>query len=457
MEKFNSLLKSSKLTNENLEQALFSIGQLSLADSEALNKFSIENSNKFLLTLKTDYGDEFILPCVDREQLEKPIDLLIKKHNSPHSVYFFSLQGFENGLAHTTIDTRKTIFINDEFEEFCSRTCEFKRWQDDKDTYLAEEKNIDVRKLVKDASAGELTKNIEFWITNKAPPVKSDVYAVWLRKSVSKSSLIFCSEIWKEDSTLKLIVSGTKKLETTFNVKDNPPASINETNIYEAANWVLDLDREVEIRHQLLSARLSSQQLKKNEGWLSFLSRTLSKCLENSKNDYKAHVHSKTSDTLKAIADIRKIIAEESSKVIDRTHALSAVLFRDIAIAFSAIGIRIISIPGQNSLENEKIILLILSACWLATSLKITTKTNYLYIKSLTKSRFSWSRKVNTTIPISEFKELSEKPFKDAVNAYNQIRKLAEHTYFLSIFLLLFFAFYKPIFNFIALVFSATC
>ncbi|MBI6949275.1 hypothetical protein [Pseudomonas koreensis] len=457
MEKINTILNKSQLKNENIEQALFSINSLSYEESIILNTFSDENSKNFRLMVTTEYGDEFKLPCTDHEQLNKPIDLLITKTPSCSEIYFFTLKGFENGLSHKSIDSRENIFINYEFEEFSSRTCKFKPWTKHEKNHSEERKSIDARKIIKDASSGELASNIEFWITHLEPHTPSNAYSLWLKKSIPKSSLIFCSEIWKENQSLKLVINGTKKLETEFDTNALYPDSIQETKINEAANWMFDLEREVDIRHLLLTTRLSNQQIKASDNWLSFLSRTLPKCLENAKNDYKAHVHSKTSETLKAIADIRKIIAEESSKIIERTHALSATLFRDIAIAFSAISIRIITIPAQGNLETEKIILLLLSAGWLLTSLKITTKTNYLYIRSLTKSRFFWSRKVNTTIPISEFKELSKKPFKDAVSAYNNIRRVAEHTYFTSIFLLIFFAFYKHIFEFIKIIASSTC
>jgi len=259
---------------------------------------------------------------------------------------FFTLKGFENGLSHKSIDSRENIFINYEFEEFSSRTCKFKPWTKHEKNHSEERKPIDVRKIIKDASSGELASNIEFWITHLEPHTPSNAYSLWLKKSIPKSSLIFCSEIWKENQSLKLVINGTKKLETEFDTNALYPDSIQESKINEAANWMFDLEREVDIRHLLLTTRLSNQQIKASDNWLSFLSRILPKCLENAKNDYKAHVHSKTSETLKAIADIRKIIAEESSKIIERTHALSATLFRDIAIAFSAISIRIITIPA---------------------------------------------------------------------------------------------------------------
>ncbi|PXX76578.1 hypothetical protein SAMN05660489_00172 [Pseudomonas sp. LAMO17WK12:I10] len=458
MEKINSLFSAANYINEHMDQALFSIENLNLETLKLLNNFAGRHSDFFTVEVTTEFGEHSVLPSTSPELLNQKIEILIKKTSLTNTAYFFSLQGFENGIALQKVETKKAIYINYEFEEFSSRTCTFKKWIQYPNTSFQETDNIDARKFIKDASAGELSKNIEFWIIKKEPIIKNDVYAAWIKNSIPKSSLLFCSEIWKEETSLRLIVNGSQKLETTL---ENTHLSTIKTTapecIYSSANWLLEIDREVEIRHQLLCTRISSQKIKSHEDWISFLHRTLPKNLENAKNDYKAHLHSKTSETLKAIADIRKIIAEESSKVIERTHALSATLFRDIAIAFSAISIRIISISNNSNLDHEKTVLLILSACWLATSLKMTTRANFLYIKSLTKSRFSWSRKVNTTIPISEFKELSEKPFKDAVQAYNQIRKLAEKTYLTAILLLIFFAFYKPIFEFLRLVFSARC
>jgi hypothetical protein len=214
----------------------------------------------------------------------------------------------------------------------------------------------------------------------------------------------------------------------------------DNNKISEIANWVLEVEREIEIRQNLLASRIANEQIRSEETWPSLIKRTFSKVLENTKNDYKAHLHSKSSETLKIIADIRKSIAEESAKIIERTHALSSVLFRDIAIAFGTISIKFLAAKNKDDFKTELMFLLLFTACWLATSLYMTTSTNRLYILSLAKSRYFWSRKVNQSIPISEFKELSERPFRDAVKAYDKTRRQATSIYYSVIVVLLLIA-----------------
>ncbi|PPS32668.1 hypothetical protein BVY10_07235, partial [Pseudomonas amygdali pv. morsprunorum] len=136
-------------------------------------------------------------------------------------------------------------------------------------------------------------------------------------------------------------------------------------------------------------------------------------------------------------ASLRKIIAEESSKIIDRTHALTSTLFRDIAIAIGTVSIKILAVK-EASIESS--FLLVFSVLWLAASLSITISTNRAYIISLTRSRFLWSKKVNYLIPISEFKDLSTRPFKDAVKAYNRSKSYAITIYTLTMAIMILMA-----------------
>ena len=149
-------------------------------------------------------------------------------------------------------------------------------------------------------------------------------------------------------------------------------------------------------------------------------------------------------ETLKSIGEIRKAIAEESSKVVERTHGLSNTLFKDIAISFGAMSIRLVT-ASSTSLKNETLLLILLSILWIISNLYLTASINSRYIISLAKSRVAWNRKVNQKIPTSEFKELSEKPFREAVNHYKKILKKVKFIYLSICAILLYTAFYNEV------------
>ncbi|VVQ32174.1 hypothetical protein PS943_02747 [Pseudomonas fluorescens] len=439
MENFKSLLNKSKLSGENIDQAIFEITIESHNDIEEINNFASAQKEHFTLELKSDEGERYTLPHNNETTLNnQTLSLQIIKRNNSDFYVFFSEAGFASSLNSTKIQNKSRIYINAKFEEFSSKWCEFKQWNGHYPQSTPSQKTTDPRKFIKDSSGGALIEHLEFWITQHQPLISSSTFETWLNTSLGKASLIFCSEIWKEPDALKLVFSGAQNLEITYDPrKDNSFLIADNKKISEIANWVLEVEREIEIRQSLLTSRIANEQTRPKETWPSLIKRTFPKVLENTKNDYKAHLHSKSSETLKVIADIRKSIAEESAKIIERTHALSSVLFRDIAIAFGTISIKFLAAKNKDDFKTELMFLLLFTACWLAASLYMTTSTNRLYILSLAKSRYFWSRKVNQSIPISEFKELSERPFRDAVNAYDKTRHQAASIYYSVILVLL--------------------
>ncbi|WP_154216771.1 hypothetical protein [Pseudomonas syringae] len=311
------------------------------------------------------------------------------------------------------------------FSEFSSQSCNFKIWSENQGLDDITHAHLDPRNFVRDSTGGALVEHLKFWTLRTRPDVSSEAFRVWEKIAIPCSSLIFCTEVWRKNLALNLIFSGPQKLEIEYDEKtDKIP--FDTLKVVESTCWILDVEREVDIRHNFFSSRIASERRRKLETWPEFFNRVASRVLENSKNDYKAHLHSKSSETLKAIADLRKIIAEESSKIIDRTHALTSTLFRDIAIAIGTVSIKILA-AKEASIESS--LLLVFSALWLATSLSITIKTNRAYIISLTRSRYLWNKKVNSLIPMSEFKDLSTRPFKDAVRAYNRSKSHAVTIY----------------------------
>ncbi|MEE4087051.1 hypothetical protein [Pseudomonas viridiflava] len=428
MEKFNEIIGKSLSVVENKNDALIKFSKLSKSDFEELNDFSEKYKDYFLLSIRTSEGERHCLPYNYDQLIEDTLNLKIQKLVRPGSAVFFSVDGLCQGLKDNLVQRCVTIYLTQAFSEFSSWSCCFKPWCIEEVSY--KEKTLsDPRNFIRDSTGGGLVEHLKFWILLKKPATEGLLYKAWQDVASPKSSLIFCSEIWKKDTTLNLIFSGTQKLEIEYS-EQGTEKTFDHNTVASCANWILEVERETDIRHNFFSSRIAREYVRKSDRWPDLFNRVAARALDNAKNDYKAHIHSKSSETLKAISELRKTTAEESSKIIDRTHALAATLFRDIAIAIGTISIKIIISKDS---QTESLYLLIFSAFWLAASLTITLRSNRSYIIALTKSRYLWSRKVNSIIPMSEFKELSKRPFKDAVSAYNNARTQATFIYIVTI------------------------
>ncbi|WP_152536973.1 hypothetical protein [Pseudomonas syringae] len=421
MESFNLVTGRSFSSTESHEQVIFNLPALSASDICTLNDFGDAYRKFFTLECRTEEGEKFPLPDTSGQLVGSTANLKISKLPRGTSTVFFTISGLRGSLKNDTVQRSNIIYLFFGFSEFSSQSCNFKIWSKDESADDISRTLLDPRNFIRDSTGGALVEHLKFWALRTKPNVLSEVFRVWEEIAIPCSSLIFCTEVWKKNLALNLIFSGPQKLEIEYDQKIDK-ILFDTLKVVESTSWILDVDREVEIRHNFFSSRIASERRRTFETWPEFFNRVASRVLENSKNDYKAHLHSKSSETLKAIADLRKIIAEESSKIIDRTHALTSTLFRDIAIAIGTVSIKILAVK-EASIESS--FLLLFSALWLAASLSITISTNRAYIISLTRSRFLWNKKVDSLIPLSEFKDLSTRPFKDAVKAYNRSRSYA--------------------------------
>lgn len=436
MEDFNLLTGRSISSTESHEQVIFELPALSVSDICTLNDFADSYKKFFTLECRTEEGEKFPLPDASGQLVGSSANLKISKLPRGTSTVFFTVSGLRRSLKNDKVQRSNIVYLFFIFSEFSSRSCNFKIWSEDQSADDISHLLIDPRNFIRDSTGGALVEHLKFWTLRTRPDVLSEAFRVWEEIAIPCSSLIFCTEVWKKNLALNLVFSGPQKLEIEYDEKtDKIP--FDTLKVVESTSWILDVDREVDIRHNFFSSRIASERRRKLETWPEFFNRVASRVLENSKNDYKAHLHSKSSETLKAIADLRKIIAEESSKIIDRTHALTSTLFRDIAIAIGTVSIKILAVK-EASIESS--FLLVFSVLWLAASLSITISTNRAYIISLTKSRFLWSKKVNYLIPISEFKDLSTRPFKDAVKAYNRSKSYAITIYTLTMAIMILMA-----------------
>ncbi|WP_312960827.1 hypothetical protein [Stutzerimonas nitrititolerans] len=438
-EKIKSISHRFEIKNETIDQVLIDLQIDELSKFRSLNK-TLDNS--FFISKAVIDGDTLAFPIPEASFTGEEFQISINKKLPSHAAIFFSEKGFVHGLTNKAeIEKRTAIFIDANFESFETKTCKFEQLANLTTLHNKEAPqkiNFNSRNIIKDATGKHLQTNIEFWITQEAgPKQENSVYETWKKHSFNTLALMLCSEIWKSEEGLKLVFNGQQKREATFY---GALESINDelfSIITKSCYWLAESERESDIRHALIISRIASHlKEEQKETWEHSLPKLLPYALNDARNDYKAHIHSKTAETLKAIAELRKAIAEETAKVVERTHNLSNTLFKDIALAFSVISIRALSLSSNGSLKHETSSLLAFSAIWMLFNLWTVTNTNSSYIRSLARSRFSWSRKVNHKIPTSEFKELSERPFKEAVNSYKRILKNTKFFYFFIVFAL---------------------
>jgi hypothetical protein len=102
-------------------------------------------------------------------------------------------------------------------------------------------------------------------------------------------------------------------------------------DLQAAARWIYDLDREAENRHTLFAAELA-----RTGGTLlnavAFLRDNVRSALEGAKISHQMSVAKTSTENLRALADLRKAVTDETSKLADATRQVGAAVATALAV-----------------------------------------------------------------------------------------------------------------------------
>jgi hypothetical protein len=161
--------------------------------------------------------------------------------------------------------------------------------------------------------------------------------------------------------------------------------------------------------------------------------------LESARLAYGAHAKSASRETLKALADLRKNVADETQRITQRAQDLTASLWRDLAVAAAPFVLRILPVGASNGWIS--IAFPLSAALFLVFSLSIQIWLNKAYFRQQSKSRLIWQQLLAPYLSSGEFKEFSNTPITAAMDTYRRARLVVGIAYIVLIAGLLLFAF----------------
>ena len=131
---------------------------------------------------------------------------------------------------------------------------------------------------------------------------------IWKTLATRNLATLLVSDVWKEDTT-KVSINGARK--RTFSLGEKCQDSNAYTKICQAADWIL-VKQDTEARHEVLVRRLSAIVRDSDSNgvpeWLTVLPESLQEALDGARLDHRAYVRSKSAETVKAMADLRKAV-----------------------------------------------------------------------------------------------------------------------------------------------------
>ena len=364
--------------------------------------------------------------------------LFISKTCTEATSYFFSVVGFKKFLYdYARLRTVTQILVAEASAVFETASFIINPWT----ALVADdemlEPRIDVRRYVRDFGSGAVPASIQDAILVSEAPQASSFYKTWREVAEKKLQVALSSQAWKDGNRLMLGLEGQRSVQFRMIDTLSDKAFSVATG---AARWVYDDVRDTEARLILFTAELA-RDWAPDGTWNETVESNGGASLAAAQRAYRQQLVATSSETLKALGDFRKTLADEIASTMQATRDLVAGTWRDFAIALAALVAHenAITAKGSSSQLAEGVThyVLVSVAIFLALSCGITLISNWRFNANLDALRKRWRTKLYSFLTEAEYEEFAAKPLKKTSRIYSRTAWLISVGYAALILLLL--------------------
>ncbi|MBI6140625.1 hypothetical protein [Serratia plymuthica] len=281
-----------------------------------------------------------------------------------------------------------------------------------------------------------LTKGIiKYYSPEFTPPEKASSWILKAQVEIDNKAL----SIWKDLSCKELLKSLTNELYVSdvkmIGLSGKPPRKMafgdvancvtSFAMIQNVAKWVYLEGEEVELKHTFLTNELA-REWPDETTFCNGISVKLTPAFESARLLYKAHIRSSSKDTIKALGDLRKNLADDTQKIVQQSRDLTSSMWKDVALTMSAIIIKY-TLDAAKSPATPKVYAFVFFAIaiYIIVSHFINIFINRKFLKLLENNRTVWRKKLYNFLDDSDYNELASKPINDSYLDYKAIEKVS--------------------------------
>jgi hypothetical protein len=314
---------------------------------------------------------------------------------------------------------------------FATLFARFESWTVDPGApYATSEGLVSPQKLVRDFTPGAeaVSADLRPWLLRVAPSAASRAYACWKRLACRRVLASLSNEVSLVDGATTYVFTGPPKRSLA------EPADFDDAlsdHLQASASWVYSEGRDVETRHLLFSNELARAHE------VQVLASVVERSLESAKSAYSAHVKSGSRETLKALADLRKAVFEETQKISQRAQDLAGSLWKDVAIAAAPFVLKILPDTFKASDPIIVAVFPFAAALFLLFSFFMQVYVNRRYFKHQDESREVWKNALAVALSADEIKKLSDTPIRESLRDYKKVRFAVGAVYAILVAILL--------------------
>ena len=183
-------------------------------------------------------------------------------------------------------------------------------------------------------------------------------------------------------------------------------------------NWVFLSGQDAEVRQLIFAVELA----RAGRAGLAIPAH-LRQALDFAKTTYEAHIQSASRETLKALADLRKNVVEETQKITQRAQDLTSGLWRDIAVSSAPFVVKVLSDANKAANSGITSSLYFAAAVFIIISFALQTRINGSYLENQKSARVRWFDTLYNHISAAERQRISDIPIEAAENSYEGIKR----------------------------------
>ncbi len=390
---------------------------------QAFKDFSEKKSEAWSISIRDGEFSEISTDAIANED----VTLVIKKPIGGR-IFFASLAGFSAALEDKALTLASELLVLSSFNGFKTRGFSVLPWDGEPLPGLPclepDSDAIDPRKgVVRDLTGNTVPADPYRWIL-VGHDGGGEPWNIWKTLATKNLATLLVSDVWKEDTT-KVSINGARK--RTFSLGEKCQDSNAYSKICQAADWIL-VKQDTEARHEVLVRRLSSIVRDSDSNgvaeWLTVLPESLQEALDGARLDHRAYVRSKSAETVKAMADLRKAVGEDVSRIVERIHRLSAGFVIGLAALATGLGVRLTLLTSQkNTWAVAGIIFccVVLAITWASIVLQHHVSSKSL-VNELRNMR-RWHKNIHIALTRSDYRELALHPVLDAIRLYKKTAK----------------------------------
>ncbi|MBP6083596.1 MAG: hypothetical protein KA732_20320 [Providencia sp.] len=349
-------------------------------------------------------------------------------HNNIFSPYFFTIEGWKlflfNDDAVTNITGIHLAFIATGFKTLSYEVLPWAETTAPQQGGQPDYKNNSTaRSLVKYFSSNFLpTAKLAAWLLDSSIPENNSSFDAW--KVISCREVLKCIPNELFVNSFQMVgLSGKPSKKIQFGYIE--PTENDFKLIQLVAKWIYFEGDDIELKHTFLSNELA-REWQDGVDFCEGIKTKLAPALDSARLLYKAHIRSSSKETLKALGDLRKNLADDMQKIIQQSKDLTSSLWKDVALVISTIVIKYtLDTAKMPNASKTYAVVFFAIAVFILISHFVTIIINSNFIKVIEENRMSWRKKLYGYLDDADYNELATQPIQKAYGNYKLVRNIS--------------------------------